>query len=92
MLGVLLTIGCPVQLIREVFLRSESVHNPLFSRKIVEIERFALRAAVLHECQNYMARLFFWQDFLFSVLLFFLAPLFFSARLFVFGTTRTGHR
>ena len=24
-----------------------------FFRKIVEIERFALRAAILHECQNY---------------------------------------
>ena len=29
------------------------VHSPLFSRKIVEIELFALRAAILHECQNY---------------------------------------
>ena len=25
-----------------------------FSAKIVEIERFALRAAILHECQNYL--------------------------------------
>ena len=25
----------------------------LFSHKIVEIERFALLAAILHECQNY---------------------------------------
>ena len=25
-----------------------------FSRKIVEIERFALRAAILDECQNYV--------------------------------------
>ena len=23
-------------------------------RKIIEIERFALRAAILHECQNYL--------------------------------------
>ena len=30
------------------------VHSPLFSRKIIEIERFALRAAILHECQNYL--------------------------------------
>ena len=29
------------------------VHSPLFSRKIVEIELFALRAAILHECLNY---------------------------------------
>lgn len=27
-------------------------HSPLFSRKIVEIERFALWAAILCECQN----------------------------------------
>ena len=32
----------------------ETVHSPLFFRKIVEIERFALRAAILHECQNYL--------------------------------------
>ena len=25
-----------------------------FSTKIVEIELFALRAAILHECQNYL--------------------------------------
>ena len=25
-----------------------------FFRKIIEIERFALRAAILHECQNYL--------------------------------------
>ena len=30
------------------------VHSPLFFRKIVEIERFPLRAAILHECQNYL--------------------------------------
>ena len=30
----------------------ETVHSPLFSRKIVEIERFPLRAAILHVCQN----------------------------------------
>ena len=26
-----------------------------FFRKIVEIERYVLRAAILHECQNYLA-------------------------------------
>ena len=31
-----------------------ATHSPLFSLKIVEIERFALRAAILHECQNYL--------------------------------------
>ena len=31
-----------------------TVHSPLFFRKIVEIKRFALRAAILHECQNYL--------------------------------------
>ena len=29
-------------------------HSPLFFRKIVEIERFSLRAAILRECQNYL--------------------------------------
>ena len=29
-------------------------HSPLFFRKIAEIERFALRVAILHECQNYL--------------------------------------
>ena len=29
------------------------VHS-LFFRKIIEIERFVLRAAILHECQNYL--------------------------------------
>ena len=33
---------------------SNTVYSPLFFRKIVEIERFALRAAILHECQNYL--------------------------------------
>ena len=33
---------------------SRTVYSPLFFRKIVEIERFALRAAILHECQNYL--------------------------------------
>ena len=32
----------------------EAVRSPLFSRKIVEIERFALRAAILDECQNFL--------------------------------------
>ena len=31
-----------------------TVHSPLFFRKIIEVERFALRAAILHECQNYL--------------------------------------
>ena len=31
-----------------------SVDSPLFFRKIIEIERFLLRAANLHECQNYL--------------------------------------
>ena len=31
-----------------------TVHSPLFSRKTVEIESFALRAAILHKCQNYL--------------------------------------
>ena len=31
-----------------------TVHSPLFFRKIVEIERFAFRAAILRECQNYL--------------------------------------
>ena len=30
------------------------VHSPVFFRKIIEIERFALRAAILRECQNYL--------------------------------------
>ena len=34
----------------------ETVHSPLFSPKIVEIERFALRAAKLHECQKLLTR------------------------------------
>ena len=29
------------------------VHSPLFFLKIIEIEHFALLAAILHECQNY---------------------------------------
>ena len=32
----------------------KTVHSPLFFRKIIEIESFALRAAILHECQNYL--------------------------------------
>ena len=31
-----------------------TVHSPLFFRKIIEIERLALRATILHECQNYL--------------------------------------
>ena len=30
-----------------------TVHSPLFFRKIIETDRFVLRAAILHECQNY---------------------------------------
>ena len=30
------------------------IHSPLFFRKIVEIEWYVLRAAILHECQNYL--------------------------------------
>ena len=29
-----------------------NLHSPLFSRKIVQIERYALRVAILDECQN----------------------------------------
>ena len=29
-----------------------SVHSPLFFRNIIEIERFALWAVILHECQQ----------------------------------------
>ena len=32
----------------------QTVHSPLFFRKIVEIERSALRVAISHECQNYL--------------------------------------
>ena len=31
-----------------------TVHSPLFFHEIVEIERFALQAAILDECQNYL--------------------------------------
>ena len=31
-----------------------TVHSPLFFRKIVEIVRIALQAAILNECQNYL--------------------------------------
>ena len=33
---------------------SKTVHSPLFFSKIIEIEGFVLRAAILHECQNYL--------------------------------------
>ena len=33
---------------------SKTVHSPLFFCKIIEIERFVLQAAILHECQNYL--------------------------------------
>ena len=32
----------------------QTVHSPLFFRKIIEIKRFALWAAILYECQNYL--------------------------------------
>ena len=32
----------------------QTVHSPLFSRKIIEIKCFALQAVILHECQNYL--------------------------------------
>ena len=32
----------------------QTFHCPLFSRKIAQIERFALGAAILNECQNYL--------------------------------------
>ena len=32
----------------------QTVHSPLFFRKIVEIERSALRVAISHECQNHL--------------------------------------
>ena len=32
----------------------QTVHSPLFFRKIIEIEHFALRAAILDECQTYL--------------------------------------
>ena len=31
-----------------------TVHTPLFYRKIVEIEDFALQVAILNECQIYL--------------------------------------
>ena len=31
-----------------------TVHSPLFFRKIIEIKHFALRTAILDECQNYL--------------------------------------
>ena len=33
-----------------------TVHSPLFFRKMVEIERFALRAAILHELLSKLLR------------------------------------
>ena len=33
---------------------SYTVHSPPLFRKNVEIERFAWRATILHECQNYL--------------------------------------
>ena len=36
----------------QLFFRKLSLGAPVFFRKIIEIERFALRATVLHECQK----------------------------------------
>ena len=38
------------------YLFIETVHSPLFFRKMVEIEGFALRVAIFHQCQNYLRR------------------------------------
>ena len=37
----------------------KTVHSSSFFCKIVEIDRFALRPAILHECQNYLEGNFF---------------------------------
>ena len=34
--------------------QTSRLFSPLFSRKIVEIEHFSLRAAIMHECENYL--------------------------------------
>ena len=34
--------------------KPKTVHSPLFFRKMVAIERFALQAAILDECQNHL--------------------------------------
>ena len=36
------------------YANTTTFHSPLFSRKIVEIECYALRVAILDECQNYL--------------------------------------
>ena len=33
-----------------------------FSRKIIEIECFALQATILHECQNYLGGRAVWEE------------------------------
>ena len=33
-----------------------------FFRKIIEIERFALQATILHECQNYLGGGAVWEE------------------------------
>ena len=48
---------CPRPIEPSIFVkhfRLFSVHSPLFSRKIVEIERYALGVAILDECQDYL--------------------------------------
>ena len=40
----------------------QTIHSPLFFRKIIEIESFALRAAILHECQNYLGGGPVWEE------------------------------
>ena len=34
--------------------KTSRLFSPLFSRKIVEIEHFSLRAAIMHECENHL--------------------------------------
>ena len=46
---ILFKIVHPCLLLYRLFM-----HSPLFFRKIVEIDHFVLRAAVLHEYQNYL--------------------------------------
>ena len=36
------------------YANTKTFHSPLFSRKIVEIECYALRVPILDECQNYL--------------------------------------
>ena len=40
----------------------DCLQSPIFPYKFFEIERFALRAAILHECQNYLGSRRSWGD------------------------------